>query len=373
LGSGSTGTQFGLVRYSVVGENIFYMNDFYDLPSMQAAILNMGYVGSYTNTSGGIRTANFEQFTSARGDRAGVQNIAIILTDGVPNLDVELTVPDAEALAAAGTTIFAVGITNAIDEALLKSISSQPQVLNQNYFIADDFTALSNIETVIQESFCSGSNPVVISETQWCFYTEEEGIICLCIKDECDIVPLNGTDCTNVDECSSDNGGCHSSCVDTEGSFYCSCPAGFTLAADLLGCEDVNECSQNPCSGTTCINTYGSYYCLTSSDVSGGSVAALVSEPVAASSTSTVALAAVLAAVGSAMVILIVVLAVRRIQTSRTIAENQSAVDRMNVINVSASPYVGASPYGFDTLGSELNAKPDEDALSSVSSTGTIS
>merc|ERR1711937_749231 len=147
---------------------------------------------------------------------------------------------------------------------------------------------------------------------------------------------------------------------DTEGSFYCSCPAGFTLAADLLGCEDVNGCSQNPCSGTTCINTYGSYYCLTSSDVSGGSVAALVSEPVVASSasTSTVALAAVLAAVGSAMVVLIVVLTVRRIQTSRTIAENQSAVNRMNAINVSASPYnVGASPYGFGTVGSKLNSE----------------
>merc|ERR1712038_1144374 len=152
LGSGSTGTQFGLVRYSVVGENIFYMNDFYDLPSMQSAILNMGYVGSYTNTSGGIRTANFEQFIASRGDRAGVQNIAIILTDGVPNLDVDLTIPDAEALAAAGTTVYAVGITNAIDQDLLKSLSSQPQVLNQNYFMATDFTALSSIETAIQDS-----------------------------------------------------------------------------------------------------------------------------------------------------------------------------------------------------------------------------
>ena len=72
--------QFGLVRYSVVGENIFYLNSYYDLNTMQSAILNMGYVGSYTNTSGGIRVANFEQFTSGRGDRAGVQNIAIILT-----------------------------------------------------------------------------------------------------------------------------------------------------------------------------------------------------------------------------------------------------------------------------------------------------
>ena len=99
-------------------------------------------------------------------------------------------------------------------------------------------------------------------------------------------------------------------------------------------------------------------------DVSSGNVAALVGEAAVAStvSTSTVALAAVLAAVGSAMIVLIVVLAVRRIQTSRMIAENQSTVDRMN--------NAGASPYGFNNTGFNM---PDEDALSSVSSTGTIS
>jgi len=132
-----------------------------------------------------------------------------------------------------------------------------------------------------------------------------------------------------------------------------------------MGCDDVDECQLNPCSGTTCINTYGSYYCLTSSDVSSGSVAALVGGEAAAASTvsnSTLALAAVLAAVGSAMIVLIVVLAVRRIQTSRAITENQSTVNRMN--------HVGASPYGFNVEGKFQ--MPEDDALSSVSSTGTI-
>merc|ERR1712142_39072 len=275
---------------------------------------------------GGIRVANFEQFTSLRGDRSGVPNIAIILTDGVPNLDVELTIPDAEAFAAAGVAVYAVGITNAIDESLLASLSSQPQELNKNYFVATDFTALTSIKETIQASFCSGSTPnPVISEDQWCFWTEEEGTICLCIIDDCDIKPLNGTQCSNIDECADGmNGGCHHSCVDTAGSYYCSCPAGFSVAPDLVGCEDVDECQFNPCVGTTCINTYGSYYCLTSSDVFGGSVAALVSADVAAASsfsTSNVVLAAVCGSVGTAMVLLIVALAVRRIKTARRMSE----------------------------------------------------
>lgn len=341
IGSGSTGVQVGLVRYSVLGENMFYLNTYSDIPSLQNAILNTGYVGSYTNTSGGIRVAHFEQFISSRGDRAGVQNIAIIVSDGVPNLDVDLTVPDAEALAAAGVQVYAVGITDLIDEELLQDLSSQPQVLNQNYFIAPDFTALASIEDTIFASLCeTGSDPViVVSDNQWCFFTEEEGIICLCINGECDITPLNGTQCSNVNECATDNGRCHYQCVDTEGSYYCSCPNGFTLAYDLLGCEDIDECTQyNPCSGTTCINTYGSYYCLTSSDVFAGSVAALrgaehdiagVANAGASVNMSTVALAAVLAAIGSAMIVLIIVLAVRRIQTARIIKENNNT-DKMH-------------------------------------------
>merc|ERR1712004_385604 len=94
------------------------------------------------------------QFISARGDRSDADNIAIILTDGVPNLDIEQTVPDAEALQAAGVTVYAIGVTEAIDEYTLKSLSSQPQVLNENYFTASDFTALSGVENAIQSAAC---------------------------------------------------------------------------------------------------------------------------------------------------------------------------------------------------------------------------
>ena len=111
-----------------MADNLFFLNSFNDAVSLTNAVNNVGFIGSYTNTSGGIRTANFEQFISARGDRPDADNIAIILTDGVPNLDVEQTVPDAEALQAAGVTVYAIGVTDAIDEFTLKSLSSQPQV-----------------------------------------------------------------------------------------------------------------------------------------------------------------------------------------------------------------------------------------------------
>jgi len=165
---------------------------------------------------------------------------------------------------------------------------------------------------------CSGSS----SEGQYCFYTEEEGTICLCIYDECDIRPLNGTECTNVNECLVNNGMCQHTCVDTEGSFRCSCPTGFLLATDGFDCEDVNECDQTPCGGNQCINTYGSYTCLSSANASPLTGNAVVAGTSSASaglvSQSTVVLATCLAAVGTLLVALIVALGVRRLRTPTT-------------------------------------------------------
>jgi len=353
---GSTGAQFGVVRYSVVGDNIFYLNNYDDSTSMMNAVNGMQYIGSYTNTSGGIRTAQYQQFSGLRGDRSDAPNIAIILTDGLPNLDTDLTIPDAISMQAAGVTMYSIGVTDAIDETTLRQLSSQPQVLNQNYFMAADFQDLANIANVIQSAVLTGSGgstsggstsggstsggstsggstsggsttdtssggstsegstsggtvvtPVSV-DGQYCFWTEEEGVICLCIYDECDIRPLNGTECANIDECGSDNGGCHYDCVDTVGSFYCSCPTGLTLDSNLLGCKDIDECDQNPCSGTTCLNTFGSYYCITSSDVSGGAIAAAqtgddASAAAASGSSSTISpLFAILGIIGAALI-----------------------------------------------------------------------
>ena len=39
------------------------------------------------------------------------------------------------------------------------------------------------------------------------------------------------------DECNENNGGCERICMNTYGSFKCSCPGGFTLGRDGTSCE----------------------------------------------------------------------------------------------------------------------------------------
>ncbi|CAH1226426.1 VWCE [Branchiostoma lanceolatum] len=59
---------------------------------------------------------------------------------------------------------------------------------------------------------------------------------------------INGTFCHEIpdtDECARGISGCAQNCHNTHGSYYCSCDAGYTLAADRHACTDINECATN--------------------------------------------------------------------------------------------------------------------------------
>ncbi|XP_070571017.1 epidermal growth factor-like protein 7 isoform X2 [Ptychodera flava] len=67
---------------------------------------------------------------------------------------------------------------------------------------------------------------------------------------------------SDINECSGSHGGCDSICTNTIGSFYCSCPSGYTLNGDGRSCDDKDECLYNNggCQGS-CFNNMGSFTC----------------------------------------------------------------------------------------------------------------
>lgn len=72
----------------------------------------------------------------------------------------------------------------------------------------------------------------------------------------------NGFSCVDVDECVENNGDCSNICNNLIGSHSCSCERGFELGSDNRTCFDVDECQDDlhDCSHI-CINTEGTYEC----------------------------------------------------------------------------------------------------------------
>ena len=62
----------------------FALNSYRTQREVSAAIDSIPYVGATTNTPEGLRVTRNECFSVENGDRPDAQNVAIIITDGVP-------------------------------------------------------------------------------------------------------------------------------------------------------------------------------------------------------------------------------------------------------------------------------------------------
>eukprot|EP00118_Oscarella_pearsei_P022320 m.255461 g.255461 ORF g.255461 m.255461 type:complete len:1105 (+) comp40396_c0_seq5:41-3355(+) len=98
-------------------------------------------------------------------------------------------------------------------------------------------------------------HPAVCQNTAGSYY-------CQCTKPGFKLA-LEGRSCEDENEC--ENGAvhhCEQNCVNTDGSYYCTCKDGYILSANGKQCEDVDECLSNRggCD-QRCRNLPGSYEC----------------------------------------------------------------------------------------------------------------
>ncbi|XP_069783386.1 adhesion G protein-coupled receptor E1-like isoform X2 [Narcine bancroftii] len=77
------------------------------------------------------------------------------------------------------------------------------------------------------------------------------------------IDPNSQTDCIDINECTNDPCKPSKKCINTVGSYRCTCKNGFRLSQ--YSCKDINECDTFPCAQeATCQNTEGSFRCVCS-------------------------------------------------------------------------------------------------------------
>ena len=151
------GVHVGVVTFSDDSNTEFLLDAYYDKNALTAAILGILYKGGNTNTSSGLRRMQNNVFDPTnqglRGDRLGVQNLAIVITDGGSNVNKEDTIPSADRAKADGIKIVAVGITRSVNETELRGISSTG-IEGETLFRSDDFNVADDIVQNIVNQTC---------------------------------------------------------------------------------------------------------------------------------------------------------------------------------------------------------------------------
>ncbi|XP_033728445.1 collagen alpha-6(VI) chain-like [Pecten maximus] len=140
----------GVVVYNTGISTKIFLDDHTDKDSLLQAITGIRYTYGNTNTADGLRVAR-EDILGAKGDRRTVPNVVILITDGIPNMNVRRTIPEATLIKEGGARMYLIGVGLSPGIAL-DDIPSEP--FSENGFYINDFDDLPSIENSIFSGIC---------------------------------------------------------------------------------------------------------------------------------------------------------------------------------------------------------------------------
>ena len=143
----------GIIIYSTEDYLQFHLNEYQDKLALFTAIDDIPYRYGSTNTADALNTMRTQMYTAANGDRPDVPNVAIVITDGVSNINSRRTIPEAEQARAEGIHIYAIGI-GLSDTTELDGIASKP--VDDNRFSVQEFSELRTLRDKVFASLCAG-------------------------------------------------------------------------------------------------------------------------------------------------------------------------------------------------------------------------
>lgn len=151
----SGNVRVGIVSYSTKVQVEFYLNSHSTKRQMFDAIDEIPYRYGSTNTYGGLNYMRTKIFTSQNGDRDDVPNVAIILTDGLSNINSRKTITEAERARSESIHIYAIGI-GLSDTREVDAIATPPK--EDNSFNVQDFDELGVLSERVFQAFCPGKH-----------------------------------------------------------------------------------------------------------------------------------------------------------------------------------------------------------------------
>lgn len=124
------------------------LDEHYTKSEVLSTIEGISYPGGNTNIGAALTKTKLELLEKSA--RAGVSNIAIVITDGKSQDNIEAP---AQQLRDSGCTVFGVGIGNKYDKKQLQAIATDPDL---QHVLEADFDALDSIIDKIVEIACKG-------------------------------------------------------------------------------------------------------------------------------------------------------------------------------------------------------------------------
>ena len=91
----SGAVRVGIMIFSTAPQVEFHLNEFSTKADVFAAIDNIPYIYGSTNTADALEMMWSQMYTARNGDRPGIPNTCVIITDGVSVLNQERTIPEA--------------------------------------------------------------------------------------------------------------------------------------------------------------------------------------------------------------------------------------------------------------------------------------
>ncbi|CAH1783538.1 unnamed protein product [Owenia fusiformis] len=167
----------GILTFSQGTKIWFHLNRFITKGNLLNELDAITQEGGSTHTAEGIRVANNQMFTTSNGDRAGVQNVIVLVTDGMSKEGDPI--PEAEQAKANGTIIFCVGIGPEFGPkglAELNAIATSPN--REHVFEVKQFTDLGNIAGTIAKEGCY-KDPCKDIKYDMCVLLDNSGSIIL--------------------------------------------------------------------------------------------------------------------------------------------------------------------------------------------------
>ena len=129
----------------------FNLNSYSTKAEIFTALDNIDYKKGSTNIADALKKTRTKMFTVANGDRPGVDNIIILMSDGKSTKNTKRTIPEAELARNEGIHIYTIAIGYQ-DLSELDAISSKP--VDENRFVIENFGKLKELKKKVFAAFC---------------------------------------------------------------------------------------------------------------------------------------------------------------------------------------------------------------------------